>query len=162
MSAFLEKKGSFAVIGKLGQGFAADSQDWIYPLWQEANNNFEEIRTLAKTDAEGNIVGLWGAMSDLSESFKRWTDQGKYLAGCEVLENSIAPIGWTKWIVPSYKFAVMKCSQSTYQEIFNYMINDYLPTNQYTIVGAIHEFYNPVEANEELYLYFPIEERDIK
>ncbi|MFB5676664.1 effector binding domain-containing protein [Paenibacillus terreus] len=96
-------------------------------------------------------------MSDLTESFKRWTDQGKYLAGCEVYDDSVAPAGWAKWVIPSYKFAVMKCNQNTYQEKFNYMINEYIPSTSYSIVGAVHEYYNPSETNGVLYLYFPIE-----
>ncbi|MFB5268560.1 GyrI-like domain-containing protein [Paenibacillus enshidis] len=157
MSVYFEVKESFTVVGKLGQGFASESQSWIPSLWQEANHNFEEIRSLAKTDAEGNIVGIWGAMSDLTESFKRWTDQGKYLAGCEVYDDSVAPTGWTKWVIPSYKFAVMKCNKNTYQEKFNYMINEFIPHTNYSIVGAVHEYYNPSETNGDLYLYFPIE-----
>jgi predicted transcriptional regulator YdeE len=157
MSVHFEEKKSFTVIGKVGQGLSAESRSWIPKIWQEANVKFEEVRDLAKTDHEGNIIGIWGAMSDISESFERWTDQGKYLAGCEVLENSTAPIGWTKWIIPSYKYAVIKCNQSTYEEKFEYMIQEFLPNNNCSIVGAIHEYYNPLESNGELYLYFPIE-----
>jgi Uncharacterized protein conserved in bacteria len=129
MSVHFEEKKSFTVIGKVGQGLSAESRSWIPKIWQEANVKFEEVRDLAKTDHEGNIIGIWGAMSDISESFERWTDQGKYLAGCEVLENSTAPIGWTKWIIPSYKYAVIKCNQSTYEEKFEYMIQEFLPNN---------------------------------
>lgn len=160
MPIHIEKKKSFVVIGKVGQGLSAESQHWIPALWQEAHIKFEEIRVLAKTNDEGNLVGFWGAMSDISESFERWTDQGKYLAGCEVLENATAPTGWTKWIIPSYKYVVVKCNQSTYQEKFNYMIQEYLPENNYSIVGAVHEYYNPIETNGELYLCFPIEKGD--
>lgn len=162
MSVHIEKKKSFAVIGKLGQGLSVDSHNWIPALWQEANSRFEEIRDWAKKDNEGNIVGIWGAMSDISENFERWTDQGKYLAGCEVLESSIAPIGWTKWIIPSYKYAVIKCNQSNYQEKFKYMIHEFLPENKYSIVGAVHEYYHPLETNGDLYLYFPIEKLEPK
>jgi len=37
------------------------------------------------------------------------------------------------------------------------MITEYLPNNDYQIVGAIQEFYNPKDTSGELYLYFPIE-----
>ena len=160
MSVFIEEKKSFIVIGKLGQGLTVESHNWIPMIWQEANNKFEEIRALAKTNNEGNILGIWGAMSDVSESFERWTDQGKYLAGCEVFEDATAPTGWTKWTIPSYKYAVVKCDQSTYQEKFNYMIQEYLPDNNYSIVGAVHEYYDPEETNGVLYLYFPIEKNE--
>lgn len=157
MSVRIEDKESFTVIGKLGQGLAVEGPKWIPALWQAANNGFGEIQNLAKTDEEGNLVGLWGAMSDISESFERWTDHGKYLAGCEVLDHCVAPAGWTKWIVPSYKFAVIQCNQDTYQREFKYMVNEYLPGNGYSIVGAVHEYYKPNESNGNLYLYFPIE-----
>ncbi|WP_274362319.1 GyrI-like domain-containing protein [Paenibacillus thermotolerans] len=157
MPVYIEEKESFTVIGKLGQGSSSDGPMWIPTLWQDANRNFNEITELAKTDKDGNIVGVWGAMSDMSESFERWGEQGKYLAGCEVLDDSAAPTGWTKWVIPPYKYAIIKCNQSTYQEKFTYMINEYIPNNNYSIVGAIHEYYNPSETNGDLYLYFPIE-----
>lgn len=157
MSIHIEEKNSFAVIGKVGQGLAAESHHWIPAIWKEANHKFKEIQHLAKKDKEGNIVGIWGAMSDISGRFERWTDQGKYLAGCEVEENSTAPSGWTKWIIPSYKYAVIKCNQSTYQDKFIYMIHEYLPDNNYSIVAAVQEYYNPLETNGDLYLFFPIE-----
>lgn len=159
MSIQIEHKSSFAVIGKLRQGHSGDAAGWIPSLWQEANNHFNEIRSLAKTDREGNLVGLWGAMSDVNENFERWTDQGKYLAGCEVLEHSIAPDGWTKWIIPSYKYAVVQCNQQNYQEKFAYMIHTYLPSNGYSLVAAVHEFYRPNETDGSIYLYFPIEKQ---
>lgn|GEM_PF-3881333 len=37
------------------------------------------------------------------------------------------------------------------------MIKEYLPSNNYSIVGAVHEFYKPGETDEGLWLYFPIE-----
>lgn len=153
--SFIEKK-SFVVIGKLGQGFAKESFKWIPPLWQEGNSKFNEISAFAKLNSDGSIAGIWGAMSDINEKFERWNEQGKYLAGCEVVDNVVAPINWTKWVIPSYKYAVVKCTQSTYGETFNYMVKEYLPQNGFDIVGAVHEFYNPKDTNGELYLYFPI------
>lgn len=157
MSVHIVEKKTFAVMGKEGQGLAAESQDWIPTLWHEANHKFEEIQAIAKTDNEGHFVGFWGAMSDWEGNFQRWTDRGKYLAGCEVDENANAPDGWSKWVIPSYKYAVIRCNRATYQEKFTYMLNEFLPSNQYSIVGAVHEYYNPRETNGDLYLYFPIE-----
>ncbi|MGZ9583719.1 GyrI-like domain-containing protein [Paenibacillus marinisediminis] len=157
MLVHIEERESIAIIGKVGQGLSAEGSNWIPALWQEANQNFNEIRDLAKIDEAGNIVGIWGAMSDISETFERWGEQGKYLAGCEVLEDSEAPAGWTKWVIPSYKYAVVKCNQETYQDIFTNMVHEYLPNHNYSIVGAVHEYYNPSETNGDLYLYFPIE-----
>lgn len=159
MSVHIEQKDSFAVIGKLGQGAARDALEWISPLWQEANVQFEEIRGLAKTDNEGNLAGLWGAMSDLNETFERWSEQGKYLAGCEVLDDSLAPAGWTKWTIPAYTYAVIECRQTEYHEKFAYMLDTWLPDNGYSLVGAVHEFYKPGAADGALCLYFPIEKQ---
>lgn len=156
MVGIVEKQ-QFSVIGKMGKGLAIEGPMWIPPLWQEANSNFVEIRNLAKLDAEGNIVGIWGAMSDVDEKFKRWKEEGKYLAGCEVPDDAIAPNGWTKWIIPAFKYVVIKCTQDSYKETFHYMITDYLPLNNYTIAGAIQEFYYPKDNNGELSLYFPVE-----
>lgn len=153
----LVEKQSFSVIGKLGQGYANEGFKWIPPLWKEANGNFNEISSLVKHNNEGNIVGIWGIMSDINEKFERWQEQGKYLAGCEVKDNAAAPQNWTKWVVPTYKYAVIKCSQDTYRDAFSYMLNDYLPQNGFKNVWAVHEYYDPKDTNGELYLYFPIE-----
>lgn len=151
------EKEQFAVIGKMGKGLANEGPKWIPPLWQEANSSFTEISNLAKLDAEGNIVGIWGAMSDIDDKFERWKDQGKYLAGCEVVDDAIAPDGWTKWVIPAFRYVVVKCTQDTYNEIFQQMISDYLPLHNHKVVGAIQEYYNPKDNNGELSLYFPIE-----
>lgn len=157
MDINLSEKKSFSVIGKLGQGPSEEGPKWIPTLWKEANSNFNEISSLAKLDDKGNIVGIWGAMSDVSENFERWKEQGKYLAGCEVKDDAAAPSGWTKWVIPHYKYIVAKCNQNTYSDTFNYVINEYIPQHDYEIVGAVHEFYDPQNTNGELYLYFPIE-----
>lgn len=157
MDVNIIEKQSFAVIGKIGQGPSHEGFKWVPQLWQEANSNFNEISNLAKLDADGNIAGIWGAMSDVDENFEPWKDQGKYLAGCEVTEDAIAPKGWTKWVIPSYKYAVIKCTQNTYGSIFNSILKEYLPQHGFALAGAVHEFYNPKAANGELYLYFPVE-----
>ncbi|GIP32080.1 GyrI-like domain-containing protein [Paenibacillus sp. J2TS4] len=151
------EKQRFSIIGKVGRGSANEGPKWIPQLWQEANSNFAEISHLAKLDAGGNIAGIWGAMSDVDEKFERWKKEGKYLAGCEVQDDAIAPNGWTKWVIPAFKYAVVKCTQDSYKETFHYMITDFLPQNKYTIAGAIHEFYDPKDNKDQLALYFPIE-----
>lgn len=77
------KKESFIVIGK--EGATTDGADFIQKLWDDANSHFREVAHLAKKDENGNIRGIWGAMSDLSRSFQPWEgfDQGLYLAGVE-------------------------------------------------------------------------------
>lgn len=151
------EKGSFSVIGKLGRGTAKESLNWIPPLWQAANSQFAEISSLAKQDSEGRLAGIWGAMSDVSGGFARWGEEGLYLAGCEVREGTAAPEGWTLWTIPSFKYAVVKCSQASYQEIFHHMLSVYLPEHQYTVAGAIHEYFEPGDTSGDLYLYFPVE-----
>ncbi|SDE04687.1 Predicted transcriptional regulator YdeE, contains AraC-type DNA-binding domain [Paenibacillus sp. UNCCL117] len=156
MVEIIEKQ-RFSVIGKLGEGLSSESSDWIPPLWKEANDNFIEISALAKKDADGNLAGVWGAMSDVSGNFERWKEGGKYLAGCEVTDDAIPPGGWRKWTLPAFKYMVSKCTQETYQDTLKNMLSDYIPTNNYQIVGAIQEFYDPKDNSGELYLYIPIE-----
>lgn len=58
------KKESFVVIGK--EGSTSDGEEFIQKLWDDANSHFGEIQHLAKKDENGNLVGIWGAMSDFS------------------------------------------------------------------------------------------------
>ncbi|WP_042209297.1 transcription activator effector-binding protein, partial [Paenibacillus durus] len=58
MVVHIEEKHSFTVIGKMGQGLSSESTEWIPKLWQEANQNFGEISSLAKKDSAGNLVGI--------------------------------------------------------------------------------------------------------
>ncbi|WP_235206637.1 GyrI-like domain-containing protein [Paenibacillus tyrfis] len=114
-------KRKFTVIGKMGEGLATEGAVWIPPLWKEANSKFAEISNLAKLNSDGSIVGVWGAMSDVDGKFERWKNEGKYLAGCEVLDDAEAPHGWVKWVIPSFKYVVVKCNLNSYKETFNHM-----------------------------------------
>lgn len=90
-------KKTFSVIGK--EGSTDDGEGFIQRLWNEANSHFAEIEHFAKRDEAGNIVGIWGAMSDFSHSLKPWEENysnGVYLAGVEVMDGAKAPEGWTK------------------------------------------------------------------
>lgn len=87
-------KNSFSVIGK--EGSTKDGEDFIQKLWTDANSNFAEVASMAKKDEKGNLLGIWGTMSDLSRSFNPWEDnftKGLYLAGIEVMDNAQAPQG---------------------------------------------------------------------
>ncbi|WDV46465.1 effector binding domain-containing protein [Clostridiaceae bacterium M8S5] len=150
-------KKSFKVLGKLGEGNSNEGFKWVPPLWEEANEHFNEIAYLAKRDANDNIVGMWGAMSDVDESFNPWGSNGKYLAGCEVVEDAIVQDNWTLWQIPSYKYATIKCTQETYGNAFTYMSQQYLPDNNYTLAGAVHEYYPQDAKKGEVHLYFPVE-----
>lgn len=103
----LEKciKESFIVIGK--EGSTNDGTGFIEELWKNANSNFIEVAHMAKKDGNGNLLGVWGAMSDFSRSFDPWQNgfsQGLYLAGVECNDDAVAPKGWTKWIIPTYEY----------------------------------------------------------
>ena len=89
-------KKKFVVIGK--EGSTLDGEGFIQKLWNDANSHFNEIAHLAKKDVNGKLVGIWGAMSDISRSFKPWEDdfsKGLYLAGVECFDDAKAPDGWT-------------------------------------------------------------------
>ena len=75
-------KPAVAVIGKMGS--TDQGEGFIQALWAEASAHFAEVAPLAKRDERGNPVGVWGAMSDFSLSFRPWENgfpRGLYLAG---------------------------------------------------------------------------------
>ncbi len=116
-------KESFSVIGK--EGSTNDGEGFIEKLWEDANENFTEVEHLAKKDNKGNILGVWGAMSDLSCSFKPWEDnftKGLYLSGVEVNDNLMPPKGWTKWTIPGYEYIYVKCDgYDTFSKVIKYL-----------------------------------------
>lgn len=143
-------KESFIVIGK--EGSTSDGENFIQTLWDNANSHFEEVKHLAKKDENGNISGIWGAMSDFSRSFKPWEDfsKGFYLAGVECNDNVEAPDGWTKWIIPGYEYIYVECENNdTFQKTMEYMKDNNIP-----LVGAVHDFTSPLTGKN--YMYFPI------
>ena len=145
-------KQSFCVIGK--QGSTLDGDGFIEKLWKEANRHFPEVAALAKVDENGNPVGFWGAMSDLSKSFQPWADgftKGLYLAGVEAEDDAVPPEGWTKWVIPAYEYLYVKAEG---KDAFSAMLG-YLAENGQELAGAVHDFMEPKE-NGQGYLYFPI------
>jgi predicted transcriptional regulator YdeE len=141
----------------MGQGYSKESSSWIPKLWEEANADFSRITSLVKHNADGSIFGLWGLMSDTEEKFLRWSESGKYLAGCEVDNGVLPPEGFTKWTVPTQKYIVAECSGSNYFDVFNYVLHIYAHEQNMEIFGAIHERY-PQPGNPNLIeLYFPVE-----
>lgn len=144
-------KESFVVIGK--EGSTLDGDGFIQKLWEDANGTFCEIQHLAKKDKQGNLVGIWGAMSDFSHSFKPWEEnftKGLYLAGAECVDDAIAPEGWTKWIVPGREYLYVECEGN---DTFPKMIT-YLNENGISLAGAVHDFTNPQTGKN--YMFFPI------
>ena len=144
-------KESFAVIGK--EGSTLDGPGFIQRLWADANGHFSEVQSLAKKDENGNLAGIWGAMSDLSRSFLPWEDgfsRGLYLAGVECADDTEAPDGWTKWIIPGFEYLRAECEgENTFSEML-----DYLGQNQIPLAGAVHDFTCP--ASGKSYMLFPI------
>lgn len=101
-----------------------------------------------------SIVGIWGAMSDSSRSFKPWEDgfrKGLYLAGVECDDHAEAPDGWTKWIVPGYEYMVAENHKGAFEKIIRQMSEDGI-----SLAGAVHDYTDP--ATGKSYLYFPIRE----
>lgn len=143
-------KETFTVIGK--EGSTNDGEGFIQKLWEEANSHFGEIQHLAKKDENGNIVGIWGAMSDFSRSFKPWEgfSRGLYLAGAECEDGAEAPEGWTKWVIPGYEYICAECENDN---LFSEM-NMYFKLNNLSLAGAVHDFTCPRTGKN--YMFFPI------
>lgn len=143
-------KESFVVIGK--EGSTLDGQGFIQKLWSDANAHFDEVQTLVKKTASGNLVGIWGAMSDCTRSFKPWEDhfsKGLYLAGVECRDDAEAPEGWTKWTIPGYEYIRAEAeSESTFTQVLNYMTANNIP-----LVGAVHDYTCPLTGKN--YMFFP-------
>lgn len=145
-------KKAFAVIGKVGS--TSDGEGFIQKLWDDANGHFGEIAHLAKKDANGHIAGIWGAMSDISLSFKPWEDgfrKGLYLAGVECVDDAEAPDGWTKWTIPGYEYIVVENHHEAFEDTLRQMNEEGI-----SLAGAVHDYTDP--ATGKGYLYFPIRE----
>ncbi|WP_308698592.1 GyrI-like domain-containing protein [uncultured Thomasclavelia sp.] len=145
-------KKKFVVIGK--EGSTLDGEGFIQKLWDDANSHFNEIAHLAKKDVNGKLVGIWGAMSDISRSFKPWEDdfsKGLYLAGVECFDDAKAPDGWTKWTIPGYEYIVVENHEVVFEETIR-KINE----KGISLVGAVHDYTDPATGKD--YLYFPIRE----
>ena len=144
------RKESFAVIGK--EGATTDGEGFIQRLWQDANEHFDQIAHLAKRDEQGNLAGIWGAMSDFSRTFQPWEDfrRGLYLAGAECVDGAEAPAGWTKWVVPGYEYLrVENEGPNTFADMLRYLREHGL-----ALVGAVHDFTCPQTGKN--YMCFPI------
>lgn len=144
-------KESFSVIGK--EGSTNDGPMFIQRLWENANSHFAEISHLARRDENGDLVGIWGAMSDFSHSYFPWEDnfsKGLYLAGVECEKEAEAPEGWTKWIIPGFEYL---CAEANGSSVFSDMIR-YLDDHDLLLAGAVHDFTCPKTGKN--YMYFPI------
>lgn len=145
-------KEQFVVIGK--EGSTLDGPGFIQSLWNDANGHFSEVAHLAKKDSNGKLVGVWGAMSDISRSFKPWEDgfsKGLYLAGVECVDHAEAPDGWTKWTIPGYEYIVVQNHPGAFAEALAGLNEQGI-----LLAGAVHEYTDPATGTD--YLYFPIRE----
>lgn len=143
-------KEAFTVIGK--EGSTTDGEGFIERLWEDANSRFGEIAHLVKTDENGVPLGVWGAMSDFSRSFKPWENfsEGLYLAGAECVDGAEAPDGWVKWTIPAYEYLYVECeNDSTFPDMIRYL-ND----NGISLAGAVHDFICPQTGKS--CMYFPV------
>lgn len=145
------EKPAFSIIGK--EGSTADGEGFIQKLWEDANSHFDQVQPLAKTDAQGNLAGIWGAMSDLSRSFAPWEDgftKGLYLAGIECRDSAEPPQGWTKWTVPGFEYLVVEAAgPDTFARMIEHMEREGL-----ALAGAVHDFTCPQTGQN--YMFFPI------
>lgn len=144
-------KAAFAVIGK--EGATSEGPGFLQKLWAEANARFCEVEPLAKRDEEGNLMGIWGAMSDFSRSFQPWEEnftKGLYLAGVECADDAQAPEGWTKWKVPGYEYLRAEAED---EAVFSRVL-DYMRANGLSLVGAVQDFTCPATGKD--YMLFPI------
>lgn len=143
-------KAAFSVIGK--EGAISDGNNRIPSLWADANSHFEEIAHLAKRDETGNLVGIWGAMSDCSRGFLPWEEnftKGLYLAGVECAEDALPPVGWTKWAIPGFVYLVVPCdSDHVFRDTIAYLEEQGIP-----LVGAVQDFTDPKTGGN--YMLFP-------
>jgi len=144
-------KDAFVIIGR--EGSTEDGPGFIQKLWDDANSRFGEIAHLAKKDEEGNLAGIWGAMSDFSRSFLPWQEgfsRGLYLAGAECRDDAEAPPGWTKWVVPACEYFCVECD---HEGVFPETIA-YLQENGISLAGAVHDFTCPRTAKN--HMLFPV------
>ena len=145
------KKEAFVVIGK--EGSTLEGQGVIQKLWEDANSHFHEVQALAKKDENGRLLGIWGAMSDMSRSFLPWEEdfsKGLYLAGVECEDVTEAPPGWTKWTIPGYEYIYTEVeNETTFSEVLQYISLQGL-----SLVGAVHDFTCPETGKN--YMFFPI------
>ena len=146
-----------AIIGK--EGLCTKEKNAVQDLWRQTNSDFGEIADLGMKNADGSFVGFWGAMSDETMTFMPWTDdfsRGLYLAGIEVYEDTPAPDGWVKWVMPARKYIVTDVTPESYGETFRYVIHRLIPELGMKLAGAVCDFTEPATGQNQL--FFPVEQ----
>ncbi len=144
-------KPAFAVIGMAGS--TADGPGFIPALWEKANSRFPEVAPLAKTNPDGSLCGIWGAMTDMSRTFCPWEEgftRGLYLAGVEVRDDAQSPEGWTRWDIPGFEYIRV---ENNAPDVFPRTL-EMIAAEGLTLAGAVHDFTDP--ATGKAYMLFPI------
>ena len=148
-------KPAFAVIGLEGSTDAGEG--FIARLWEQANSRFGEVAPLAKMNADGSLAGVWGAMTDMSRSFRPWEEgftRGLYLAGVECRSNAQPPAGWVRWEVPGFEYLrVPNDGPETFRKGL-----DALTELGFSLAGAVQDYSDP--ASGQGYMCFPIRRLD--
>ena len=144
-------KPTFAVIGM--EGSTSDGPGFIPALWEKANSRFNEVAHLAKVHPEGSLCGVWGAMTDMSRTFRPWEDgftKGLYLAGVEARDDATPPEGWTRWDIPGFEYIrVENNAPDVFPRTLEALVREGLPLG-----GAVHDFTDPATGTG--YMLFPI------
>lgn len=144
-------KPAFAVIGM--EGSTADGHGFIPALWETANSRFGEVAALAKTNEDGSLCGVWGAMTDMSRSFRPWEEgftRGLYLAGVEVRDDAQPPQGWVRWDIPGFEYIRV---ENNAPDVFPRTLK-MIAAEGLTLAGAVHDFTDP--ATGKSYMCFPV------
>ena len=142
---------AFCVIGK--EGSTADGPGFVQRLWEDANGHFSEVEPLAERRADGSLAGIWGAMTDLSRSFRPWEEdftRGLYLAGIQCPQDAQPPEGWTKWRLPGFVCLAAECDRETvFRDMLAYLEGRGLP-----LAGPVQDYTDP--GTGKCYMLFPI------
>lgn len=148
---------AFCVIGKVGS--SEQGEGFVQKLWQDANGHFNEVADLAKKDENGELVGIWGAMTDFSFAYQPWEDnftKGLYCAGVEARDDAIAPKGWKKWIMPG--FECLKVPNEGPDTLWKTL--EQMKAENMELVAAIQDYTDP--KTQISYMLFPIAWNDSK
>ena len=148
-------KPGFAVIGLEGSTEAGDGM--VSRLWEAANSRFGEVAHLARRNADGALMGVWGAMTDLQRRFLPWEEnftRGLYLAGVECVDDAVPPPGWTRWEVPGFAYVRVR---SDAPDVFARTLQQ-LQAAGLPLVGAVQDFTDPADGCA--YMCFPVRRLD--
>lgn len=144
------------VLGKEGSGLSSAATSWVAPLWDEMNQHFDEVVPFIDATEIENLH-LWGLMSDQENWLAPWGETGRYLAGVQVKPGTIAPEGWSVWVLPPQTYLTLKTDGEKVDRATEIMLEQVLPLEKVTLAGAVQEHYLPNFAEGEVALYFPVQ-----